>query len=258
MNRRLWIVLALMSSVLMGLLAVPPLLARATSQAGVIDDDRPRAGAAAVPRSQPSLPRPAPPGSPRLVPGNPTLTPISNTHTAAATTTVAISYDEAIDAATVTTATFAVHAAQTGLLTQTYHVGGGTISLAPLQPFKAGELVQVSATTGTLNPSGEGPISPTVWGFRVAATGGYGHFASLDQTSPVSDTTAVALGDVDGDGDLDALIANWVGQANQVWVNDGSGLFTDSGQSLGTIGSLSTALGDLDGDGDLDAFIGNG
>jgi hypothetical protein len=63
-----------------------------------------------------------------------------------------------------------------------------------------------------------------------------------------------ALGDVDGDGDLDALVANYE-QANRVWLNNGSGTFSDSGQSLGSSKSVGAALGDVDGDGDLDAFV---
>ncbi|MBC8422446.1 MAG: right-handed parallel beta-helix repeat-containing protein, partial [Chloroflexi bacterium] len=71
---------------------------------------------------------------------------------------------------------------------------------------------------------------------------------------------AVALGDVDGDGDLDAFVANShdaYGQGNKVWLNDGTGIFSDSGQSLGDSYSRDVALGDVDGDGDLDAFVGN-
>ncbi|NTU57014.1 MAG: VCBS repeat-containing protein, partial [Anaerolineales bacterium] len=78
---------------------------------------------------------------------------------------------------------------------------------------------------------------------------------------------AVALGDLDGDGDLDAFIANSAHlddavemlkyDPNEVWLNDGIGIFTDSGQRLGNQRSYSVALGDLDGDGDLDAVVGN-
>ncbi|MHC4716666.1 MAG: FG-GAP-like repeat-containing protein, partial [Planctomycetota bacterium] len=72
-----------------------------------------------------------------------------------------------------------------------------------------------------------------------------------------SHSTCVALGDVDGDGDLDAFVANHLGWSNKVWLNDGSGGFVDSGQNHGSLMSHGAALGDLDGDGSLDAFVVN-
>ena len=45
---------------------------------------------------------------------------------------------------------------------------------------------------------------------------------------------------------------------NKMFLNDGHGVFTDSGQSLGDSNTWNAALGDLDGDGDLDVFLGNG
>ncbi len=78
---------------------------------------------------------------------------------------------------------------------------------------------------------------------------------------------AVALADLDGDGDLDAFTANSfymdedaepvAYDPNAVWLNDGAGFFTDSGQRLGQQRSTAVALGDLDGDCDQDAFVGN-
>ena len=44
--------------------------------------------------------------------------------------------------------------------------------------------------------------------------------------------------------------------ANTVWLNDGTGHFTETGQSLGVFSSMGAALGDLDGDHDLDASLG--
>jgi hypothetical protein len=81
-------------------------------------------------------------------------------------------------------------------------------------------------------------------------------------------TMDLALGDLDGDGDLDFFAANsfWSLEPaqpdaknlpDQVWLNDGWGNFSDSGQRLGDDDGRSVALGDLDGDGDLDALVGS-
>ena len=74
-----------------------------------------------------------------------------------------------------------------------------------------------------------------------------------------SDSQSVTLGDVDGDGDLDIVVANTgVSSQNQVYINDGAGSFTDAGQLLGANDSRSVILGDVDGDADLDAVVVNG
>ena len=65
----------------------------------------------------------------------------------------------------------------------------------------------------------------------------------------------VATVDLDGDGDQDAFYISGGVNANTVFLNDGSGTFTDSGQLLGVSKSNAGMLADLDGDGDLDAFV---
>ena len=190
-------------------------------------------------------------------PGNPQPFPQPNSHTVPATSTVGIIYDEPISPTTVTSRTFVVQAMQTGQLLATYGVHSGTITLTPTQPLRPGELVQVSATTGTLGfIDGTGPLTPTVWQFRAGAPAGSGNFISSGQPFANSLSWAVALGDLDGDNDLDALVGNYT-FPSRVWLNDGSGYFVDSGQDLGTAQLGGLALGDLDGDDDLDAFIVN-
>ena len=73
-------------------------------------------------------------------------------------------------------------------------------------------------------------------------------------------SASVRLGDVDGDGDLDAVVANgrhWP-QQNYLFLNQGRGKFSVM-RPLGSDRATSYAceLADLDGDGDLDLAIGN-
>jgi hypothetical protein len=95
--------------------------------------------------------------------------------------------------------------------------------------------------------------------FSAAAVAGPAQFADSGQALGKSDVQHynVELGDLDGDGDLDAFVANWRAP-NRVYRNVGGGKFVDTGQLLSAeADSVGIALGDVDGDGDLDAFIGN-
>ncbi len=187
------------------------------------------------------------------------VAPAANAHHVSVSTEITATFDENINPATATARTLSVHSAQGGLLrdpSAAVSTAGMTVTLDPSADFFPGDLVQASVTAGI---TGVTPAVPHVWQFRTAATGS-GVFVSSGQGlgDPAANTSSwgVEVGDLDADGDLDVFMAN-LSAGNRVYLNNGSGEFTDSGQSLGDHRSRSVALGDMDGDGDLDAIVAN-
>jgi len=94
---------------------------------------------------------------------------------------------------------------------------------------------------------------------KVYTNNGSGVFSEDTRSSltGVSDSS-IALGDIDNDGDLDLIITGYSSSDpfSKVYLNDGSGVFSeDSRSSLTAVGYSSIALGDIDNDGDLDLIL---
>ena len=192
--------------------------------------------------------------------GGPTVenvSPLPNAGHVPKNSNIAVTFDQAIDAANLTSETLVVHASQSGKFLvdpSMMSVSGSTVTLNPPMEFRPGEIVHVTATTEVRDLAGLAPAEPYTWHFTIATAAG-GRFTNSGQSLGTSRTDSVALGDLDGDGDLDAFVGN--SGADRVWLNDGTGIFVDSGHALGNFATRDVALGDLDGDGDLDALVGN-
>lgn len=138
----------------------------------------------------------------------------------------------------------------------------------PFPPF----FIEISAEARFADVDGDGdpdllvanenpfPFGPPGDLNRLLLNDGQGNFTETQGRLPVSvnQSAGYAVGDIDADGDLDLIEAN-VGE-NQVFINDGTGSFSDETASRLAPGVRSTrklVLGDVDGDGDLDLFAGN-
>ncbi|MBK8975212.1 MAG: VCBS repeat-containing protein [Planctomycetes bacterium] len=94
---------------------------------------------------------------------------------------------------------------------------------------------------------------------RLYANDGAGHFTDVTAARLPADldrTHSIGLADVDGDGDLDLAVGN--SGADRLYLNDGSGTFSDQSQRLPVQSddTAAMAFGDVDGDGDQDLVLG--
>ncbi len=125
---------------------------------------------------------------------------------------------------------------------------GGHTSISPVPPQDF--LLQINDGAGVFTNEAASRLPASAFGTQVAS--------------------AVILGDVDGDTDLDAFVVNGTSGAvfslgspgfqNLLWINNGGGIFSDETNTrlpLATNSSFHAAFGDLDSDGDLDLVIGN-
>jgi hypothetical protein len=129
-----------------------------------------------------------------------------------------------------------------------------------------GQGSQADVGLGDLN--GDGFVDAVITGWREVSTDpspnrvwfnkGQGTFTRGDQVldEAMRHVHGQALGDVDGDGDLDLVLGMQTGGPpyGRVYLNDGTGHFV-AGQTCGSSPVERVELGNLDGDGSLDMFL---
>ncbi|WP_201987257.1 FG-GAP-like repeat-containing protein [Hymenobacter rubidus] len=192
--------------------------------------------------------------------------PTNGTRAAATASSVLVTFNQAIGAGAV--GAFRVFSAQRGgrrtASSGTTTGNANTVRFAPTYAWQPGEIVQATVTTAATSITGRALSLPWVWQFTTAVgSTGAGFFtAPVNNPNPAVgvDPFSVAVGDVDGDGDLDFVTANRSAGTVSVRLNNGTGSFTaPAGNPEAGVGTNPNfvVMSDVDGDGDLDLLTAN-
>ncbi len=193
-----------------------------------------------------------------------TVVPAPNSKNIALSSGIAATFCQAMNAPT--DSSFVVHASQTGerkVAGGTFNNGiysgsGTTLSYTPTAPFKPGEEVEVSLSSGLTRSSDSAAIKPVVYRFRNSSSpeiaAGFGATTNFATgTLPLS----VVSGDFNQDGKLDLASANQAANTVSILIGNGAGGFAAA--TSVAVGLTPTAIssGDYNNDGILDLATAN-
>ncbi|MEM7392811.1 MAG: FG-GAP-like repeat-containing protein, partial [Verrucomicrobiota bacterium] len=152
---------------------------------------------------------------------------------------------------------FFVEGAQKGLYTGSWTLPApDQLLFTPDVPFFPGEKIRIHLAPSLRSVYDQG-LEQHISSFRTATRFCPSvDFLDVGQALGTAPTRDVAVGDLDGDGDLDVFAANW-NNRDRTWFNRGSLGFDHSRQRFGNSASVAVAMGDVDGDLDLDILVAN-
>ncbi|MBU1908883.1 MAG: VCBS repeat-containing protein, partial [Verrucomicrobia bacterium] len=175
------------------------------------------------------------------------------------TANIVAQFDQSMRGSTITSNTFFLYSSQRGMNRGaiTFNTATNRAALNPSRDLLPGDFVNATLTRSITNAAGTVGLRHHTWTFVGAVTNLVGFFDQIGSDRSMTDCIDVALGDVDNDGDLDAVIVGFNGSPTRVYTNKGDGVLSDSGQTLSHANGRAVALGDLDRDGDLDVVVAN-
>ncbi|MEM7396714.1 MAG: FG-GAP-like repeat-containing protein, partial [Verrucomicrobiota bacterium] len=167
---------------------------------------------------------------------------------------ITVHFSDALDVTSIDSTSIIVHGNQRGIYTgQFVFPRANQLSFFANEPFFHGEQLEVSILEDVLSTRGE-TVVPYAFTFTMGSLGCENLAYELEESYSIGNSRNVQLGDMNGDGSLDAVFVNDTGLV-RIRLNNGQGSLDSHIDLPGTTMALDLALGDMDGDGDLDIVL---
>lgn len=147
--------------------------------------------------------------------------------------------------------------------------GAATLSFAPKQDFGTGD-GPLSVAVGDLNGDGKLDLAVVSFNFSTVSVllnttapgGATASFSAIQDFATGDGPTSVAIGDLNGDGELDLSVTNFVFDTVSILFNttapgSATASFTVNQEFATGTGPIYVTMGDVDGDGKLDLAVAN-
>lgn len=186
------------------------------------------------------------------------ILPTQNALNIAPDANIEVVFGQALDATSVTSGTFKVSGAQSGVHTSsniTYDDVNYGIAIDPDVDFKPGEIVTVTLTTDILFSNGMPLPQSFTWSFviqTVPETGGFTHAGYIS-----GGPNSLIAADFNDDGWVDMAGSDYTPGTLHIYINNGSAGFAP--EIIANVGTAPWDLtaADFDGDGDVDIAVAN-
>ncbi len=188
-------------------------------------------------------------------------TPSQNELNVAVTSNIQIQFSENIDAGIIDENTFNVDGSVTGQIAGSYATSNENVTFDPDNDFKNGEIITITLTSGIKDIKGKSLRNPYSWQFIIETENGCGNYQYFPQNDEIifgTNPFRVTGGDIDGDGDIDAICAftGGVSSSKISWCENGNSW--NETVILNYIPHVVEILAvDIDNDGDLDVVSAN-
>ena len=153
---------------------------------------------------------------------------------------------------------FSVQGLMTGQKSGTYTAPANNLDFTPTTASRPGEELEVTLTNGVSSSSGLSLCPNYTFRYRTAvATTSLGTFSAATNLIPAGQSFSATVGDVNNNGNLDLITANYDTSNVSVFKGNGDGTFQAAVNFTTAAFPYGAAVGDVNNDGNLDILTAN-